>query len=133
MILINDKILVSLEVIEEQFLCNLDACKGACCWEGDSGAPLEPEELETLERPEVDLDERLDLDSVEESMNLKSQNEIYYELYKTALQKAKDIRKNAIEAFLSAKDIKVKYGLDDLTDSDESDFDEAFDEAFDES
>lgn len=86
-----------------------------------------------LKMEEVDLDERLDLDSVDESMNLKSQNEIYYELYKTALQKAKDIRKNAIEAFLSAKDIKVKYGLDDLTDSDESDFDEAFDEAFDES
>lgn len=50
MILIEDKILVSLEVIEEQFLCNLDACKGACCWEGDSGAPLEPEELETLDK-----------------------------------------------------------------------------------
>lgn len=49
MILIDDKILVSLEVIEEQFLCNLDACKGACCWEGDSGAPLEETELETLE------------------------------------------------------------------------------------
>jgi hypothetical protein len=50
MILIQEKILVSLEVIEEQFLCNLDACKGACCWEGDSGAPLEKEELKTLDR-----------------------------------------------------------------------------------
>ncbi|NJN78339.1 MAG: DUF3109 family protein [Saprospiraceae bacterium] len=49
MILIQEKILVSLDVIEEQFLCNLDACKGACCWEGDSGAPLETEELETLD------------------------------------------------------------------------------------
>jgi hypothetical protein len=48
-ILIDEKVLVSLEVIEEQFLCNLDACKGACCWEGDSGAPLEEAELETLE------------------------------------------------------------------------------------
>jgi hypothetical protein len=50
MILIQDKILVSLDVIEEQFLCNLDACKGACCWEGDSGAPLEAEELKTIDR-----------------------------------------------------------------------------------
>lgn len=91
------------------------------------------EEIDPLKLEEVDLDGRLELDSIDESMNLKSQNEIYYEIYKTALQKAKDIRKNAIEAFLNAKNIKVKYGLDDLTDSDESDFDEAFDEAFDES
>ncbi len=48
MIQIQDKI-VSLQVVEEQFLCNLNACKGACCWEGDSGAPLEKEELEILE------------------------------------------------------------------------------------
>lgn len=50
MILIQDKILVSLDVIEEQFLCNLNACKGACCWEGDSGAPLEEEELGVLDK-----------------------------------------------------------------------------------
>lgn len=49
MILIQDKILVSLDVIEEQFLCNLDACKGACCIEGDCGAPLEESELAILE------------------------------------------------------------------------------------
>ena len=43
-------ILVSDDVIQEHFACNLDACKGACCWEGDYGAPLEPAELATLER-----------------------------------------------------------------------------------
>lgn len=48
MIIIQDKI-VSDELIEEQFLCNLDACQGACCWEGDAGAPLEKEELAILE------------------------------------------------------------------------------------
>jgi Fe-S-cluster containining protein len=48
MILIGD-ILISDDLIEEQFLCNLSACKGACCWEGDWGAPLEREELYTLE------------------------------------------------------------------------------------
>lgn len=47
MIIIQD-ILVSEDVIEKQFLCNLNACKGACCWEGDFGAPLEPEEMDTL-------------------------------------------------------------------------------------
>jgi hypothetical protein len=50
MILIKDKALVSLDVIEEQFLCDLNACKGACCWEGDAGAPVEPEELQILDR-----------------------------------------------------------------------------------
>ena len=37
--------LVSLEVIQEEFICNLDACKGACCVQGDSGAPLLDEEV----------------------------------------------------------------------------------------
>lgn len=43
-------VLVSDDVIEQQFLCNLEACKGACCWEGDYGAPLLNEELEILNR-----------------------------------------------------------------------------------
>lgn len=47
MIIIQDKI-VSDELVEEQFLCNLDACKGACCWEGDAGAPLAIEELDVI-------------------------------------------------------------------------------------
>lgn len=41
-------IFVSDEVTDEHFACNLNACKGACCWEGDFGAPLEEEELEQL-------------------------------------------------------------------------------------
>jgi hypothetical protein len=48
MLIIQGK-LVSLDVVEEQFVCNLTACKGACCWEGDFGAPLEKEELKILE------------------------------------------------------------------------------------
>lgn len=42
-------ILISEEVVKKKFLCQLDACKGACCWEGDYGAPLEDAELHTLE------------------------------------------------------------------------------------
>jgi len=49
MLIIQD-VLVSDDVVEKHFLCNLNACKGACCWEGDFGAPLETEELHTLER-----------------------------------------------------------------------------------
>ena len=47
MILIDDKI-ISDDVVEVQFVCNLDACKGACWWEGDYGAPLTDEEREIL-------------------------------------------------------------------------------------
>ncbi|RME99366.1 MAG: DUF3109 family protein [Bacteroidetes bacterium] len=48
MIVIEDKI-ISRDLLEKQFLCNLEACKGACCWEGDAGAPLEAEEIPVLE------------------------------------------------------------------------------------
>ncbi len=37
-------VLVHEDVIRENFVCNLNKCKGACCIEGDSGAPLAPEE-----------------------------------------------------------------------------------------
>ncbi|HLP93946.1 MAG TPA: DUF3109 family protein [Saprospiraceae bacterium] len=48
MIIVQDK-LVSDDVVEQQFICNLSACKGACCWEGDFGAPLEKAELAIME------------------------------------------------------------------------------------
>jgi hypothetical protein len=43
-----NNILVSDEVITEQFVCDLNKCKGGCCEDGDSGAPLATEELELL-------------------------------------------------------------------------------------
>ncbi len=49
MIQIDDQI-VSLEVLKEEFVCNLSACKGACCIHGDSGAPLEKKEMAIIER-----------------------------------------------------------------------------------
>ncbi|MEM1270059.1 MAG: DUF3109 family protein [Bacteroidota bacterium] len=44
-----DNVLVSDEVIEEEFVCNLAACRGACCVQGDGGAPLTAEEARTVE------------------------------------------------------------------------------------
>lgn len=40
--------LVSLDLIEKFFICDLDSCLGACCIEGDAGAPLTDEEYERL-------------------------------------------------------------------------------------
>lgn len=47
MIQIDDAI-VALDIIEENFLCDLSACMGECCVEGESGAPLEKEEVAIL-------------------------------------------------------------------------------------
>lgn len=40
--------LVSLDLIERYFLCDLDACKGQCCIDGDAGAPLAPGEADKI-------------------------------------------------------------------------------------
>lgn len=47
MIVIDNK-LVSDEIIEEQFVCDLNKCKGGCCVDGDAGAPLNKDELDKL-------------------------------------------------------------------------------------
>ena len=47
MIIIEDK-LISDDVVEKNFVCNLKKCKGACCHEGDFGAPLTDKEIGTL-------------------------------------------------------------------------------------
>lgn len=46
---IQDKI-VSTQIFERQFVCDLNACKGACCIEGDGGAPLSREEVQIIEQ-----------------------------------------------------------------------------------
>ncbi|HMC00141.1 MAG TPA: DUF3109 family protein [Flavobacteriaceae bacterium] len=43
------KTIVSEDIIKKDFVCNLSACKGACCVDGDAGAPLEKEEVKILE------------------------------------------------------------------------------------
>ncbi len=45
---IEDKV-VSTQIFENKFVCDLNACKGACCVEGDAGAPLTFEEVSILE------------------------------------------------------------------------------------
>lgn len=43
-----DNVLVSDQVVEEHFVCDLTKCKGGCCEDGEAGAPLEVEELKHL-------------------------------------------------------------------------------------
>lgn len=42
-------VLVSPDLFTERFCCDLDACKGACCIEGDAGAPVTPDEIAGIE------------------------------------------------------------------------------------
>ncbi|OUR94746.1 hypothetical protein A9Q87_03690 [Flavobacteriales bacterium 34_180_T64] len=44
------KTIVSEDIIEKDFVCNLSACKGACCVDGDAGAPLEKNEALILDK-----------------------------------------------------------------------------------
>lgn len=43
-----EHVYISDEVVEEQFVCDLNKCKGGCCVDGDAGAPLTNEELEEV-------------------------------------------------------------------------------------
>jgi hypothetical protein len=47
MLVIQD-VLISDDIADEQFQCNLSACKGACCREGDYGAPVTKEEMDKI-------------------------------------------------------------------------------------
>jgi len=45
-----DNVLLSDEIIQEQFVCDLDKCKGGCCVDGDCGAPLTKDETKIIAR-----------------------------------------------------------------------------------
>jgi len=42
--------IVSTDLLEESFVCDLSVCKGICCVEGDAGAPVEEDEIALLEK-----------------------------------------------------------------------------------
>ena len=63
----------------------------------------------------------LDIQDLEEPVILKDQSLIYLEIYKQARKKAKELRQNALHAYLEAKKIKTKYRLDELDDRDDDD------------
>ena len=44
-----NKTIVSEEILQKEFVCNLSGCKGACCVDGDAGAPLDEAETKILQ------------------------------------------------------------------------------------
>lgn len=47
-VIVIDNILISDDVVEKRFVCDLSKCKGGCCEDGDAGAPLYDEELDIV-------------------------------------------------------------------------------------
>lgn len=70
---------------------------------------------------EIDLSSTLD--NSLETLQLKKPNQVFYEIYQKAREKAKEAKKNAILAYLEMKNIKKTYMLDDIDESD-NEFDE---------
>ena len=85
----------------------------------------EAEEAEQLKQPgqpdhhlqEVNLDVLEELEHI--PLKLKKPTQVYYEMYRIAKQKAKELKKNAIAAYLEAKQIKSTHMLEDSSDSNE--------------
>lgn len=105
---------------------------------------VEKQEVD-LQGQEVDLQEEMfssnDLTEVDispatdqmESITLTKPNQVYYNLYKSAREKAKQAKQEAILAFLEAKNIKKTYMLDDIEESDgDSDIDSNVESEYDE-
>lgn len=84
----------------------------------DTEEPEENSELPPfLEEVNFNLDE-----IPEEEFVLKNRNEVYYEMYKEAMKKAKIAKDLALSSYLEAKRIKNIYMLDDLTDDEEYEY-----------
>jgi hypothetical protein len=82
-----------------------------------------PNDLDELKEIS-DLD---NLDKTVDCMTLKKPNQVYFDLYKEARNKAKIAKKNAILAYLEAKNIKKTYMIENIDDSD-NEFDAEIDD-----
>jgi len=82
--------------------------------------PKKEDKMENIGSDEMqeivfDLDELPENDQI----TLKNRNDVYYEMYREARRKAKYARDLALASYLEAKNIKNKYMLDDIDDSDD--------------
>ncbi len=60
-----DNIYVSDEVVEEQFVCDLNKCKGGCCIDGDAGAPLTDDEKKEVNSAYVSVKNLLTKEAIQ--------------------------------------------------------------------
>ncbi len=106
MIIIQDKLL-SDDIFEVQFLCNLNVCKGACCWEGEFGAPLEKEELATLDKIHEDIKPFLS------PLGIQKIEEVgKYQYYEEIEEFGTSLLPNGACVYMTLKDGKAKCGIE---------------------
>jgi len=106
MIIIQDKLL-SDDIFEVQFLCNLNACKGACCWEGEFGAPLEAEERITLENIYKEIKPFLNPLGIEK---IEATGKYLY--YDEMEEYGTPLLSNGACVYMTSKDGKAKCGIE---------------------
>ena len=97
---------------------------------------LDEIDLDSLDTEDIGKSDDIDKShSLEQSdkINIRDPQEIYYEIYKNALIKANTLKRNTVEAFLNAKNIKLKYNLEDLDLDVDDDLDDDLDTDLDES
>ena len=90
---------------------------------------IDPDVSTYLEENKTNITKSFDLEDITDNLNvhdernikLKKPNEVYYEIYKIAKDKAKQHKKAAITHYLEAKKIKNTYLMDDLDYSDDDD------------
>lgn len=95
---------------------------------------LDEIDLDSLDTEDIGKSDDIDKShSLEQSdkINIRDPQEIYYEIYKNALIKANTLKRNTVEAFLNAKNIKLKYNLEDLDLDVDDDLDTDLDESLD--
>ena len=86
---------------------------------------IEENEIKNLDPVEFEID----LEKLQpEVLNLKKKSDVYYEMYREALKRAKAAKDLALSGFLEAKRIKNTYMLEDIDDIDDSDIEEDSDE-----
>ena len=64
--IIVDDILVSDNILDKKFVCDLTQCKGGCCVEGDAGAPLEAHELKEVEKAYAAVQHEMSIEAIAE-------------------------------------------------------------------
>lgn len=106
MILIDD-ILISDDVVEKRFVCDIEKCKGACCIEGDFGAPLNDDEIDILEDIYDDIKEYI----TEEGRESIEKNGVWA-WYDKPPEKGTMLMKDAACSFIAYKDGILNCGIE---------------------
>jgi hypothetical protein len=106
------------EVSEKQIIPEIDSETKKSVEISENKEPLaQNANVENLDNNLQEVD--VCINNAEEEIVIKKPNEIYYEIYKAAREKAKHMKKAALEAYLEARNIKTKYMLNDMNNSED--------------